>query len=233
MATESGKAVTIKDWSEEDRPREKLMAKGRAALSDAELVAILLNSGYQEKTAVDVAKELLRSADNDLETLSKFTEKQLSKIKGIGPARAITIMAALELGRRRKFAEKADLKQVTSSRMVKDYFIPYMTDLTHEEFYILLINRASKIIKHCQISKGGVSMAAIDPKIIFKYALEELAPSIILCHNHPSGNTDPSPADKELTRRIVEGGKHLDIQVLDHIIFTNDSYYSFADNGLI
>ncbi len=233
MATESGKAITIKDWSEEDRPREKLSAKGRTALSDAELIAILLNSGYQEKTALDVAKELLLSADNDLETLSKFNEKQLSKIKGIGPARAITIMAALELGRRRKFTDKQDKQQVTSSRMVRDYFIPYMTDLPHEEFYILLVNRASKIIKHCQISKGGVSMAAIDPKLIFKMALEELAPSIILCHNHPSGNTEPSPADKDLTRRIVEGGKHLDIQVLDHIIFTNDSYYSFADNGLI
>ena len=233
MATESSKAITIKDWSEEDRPREKLSAKGRTALSDAELIAILLNSGYQEKTALDVAKELLLSADNDLETLSKFNEKQLSKIKGIGPARAVTIMAALELGRRRKFTDKQDKQQVTSSRMVRDYFIPYMTDLQHEEFYILLINRASKIIKHSQISKGGVSMAAIDPKLIFKMALEELAPSIILCHNHPSGNTQPSPADKELTRRIVEGGKHLDIQVLDHIIFTNDSYYSFADNGLI
>ncbi len=225
--------ISIKDWHEEDRPREKFISKGREVLSDAELIAILLGTGFKETTAVDVAKILLRENGNDLDKLAKLSEKQLSSVKGIGPAKAITILAALELGRRRKFSEKAVPKKITGSKDAYEFLYPFLADQPHEEFYLLLLNRANVITRHVKISQGGVSGTLVDNKIIFKTALEELSASIIICHNHPSGNKNPSQDDIAQTKRICEAGKNLDIAVLDHIIFTNDGFYSFADEGII
>jgi DNA repair protein RadC len=230
------KHYTIKDWSEDDRPREKLLAKGKETLSDAELIAILLGSGFKEKTAVDVAKMLLQEVGNDIDALGRLTVKQLSRTKGIGSVKAITIVSALELGRRRKYLEKPKTTKVTQSKDVWDYMYPLMADLDHEQFYILMLSRSNNIRRHIQISKGGVSGTLVDAKLIFKAALEdtsEALSSLILCHNHPSGNLNPSQADIDLTKKIKEGGKLLDISVLDHVIFTNDGYYSFADEGMM
>ncbi len=225
--------ITIKDWREEDRPREKLLSKGADVLTDAELIAILLSTGFRETTAVDLAKTLLRESGNDLEKLAKVTVKQLSTIKGIGEAKAVTIVAAMELGRRRKYSEKAEFKKITGSKDAYDYFYPLLADKPHEEFYVLLLNRANLVTRHVKISQGGVSGTLVDNKIIFKPALEELSASIIICHNHPSGNKNPSQEDITQTKRICEAGKSLDIAVLDHIIFTNNGYYSFADEGML
>lgn len=236
MAADDGKtpsSFTIKNWSEEDRPREKLMQKGKQALTDAELIAILIGSGYKDKTAVDVAKSLLQEAGNDLATLAKYSLKQLTKTKGIGEAKAISIVAALELGRRRKTSERPQVPKVTQSSDAFDYLYPHLADLDHEQFFILLLNRSNHILKHIQISKGGVAGTLVDAKLVFKPAIEELASAVILCHNHPSGNLQPSQSDKDLTRKIKEAGKMLDISVLDHLIFTNDGYLSFADEGLM
>ncbi len=233
MADVSPKSFTIKQWSEEDRPREKLIAKGRETLSDAELIAILLGSGFKEKSAVDVAKTLLQEVGNDLDALGKLTIKQLSRTKGIGTVKAITIVAALELGRRRKFTDKPKTTKVTQSSDAWEYLYPYLADLDHEQFYILLLSRNNTITRHVQISKGGVAGTVVDAKLVFKPALEELASGLILCHNHPSGNLIPSQADIDLTKKIKEAGKLLDINVFDHLIFTNDGYYSFADEGLL
>jgi DNA repair protein RadC len=227
---------TIKNWSEDDRPREKLLAKGKEALSDAELIAILLGSGFKEKTAVDVAKTLLQEVGNDIDALGRLTVKQLARTKGIGPVKAITIVSALELGRRRKFLEKPKTSKVTQSKDVWEYMYPHMADLDHEQFYVLILSRSNAIKRHIQISKGGVSGTLVDAKLIFKAALEDTSDSfssLILCHNHPSGNLQPSQADIDLTKKLKEGGKLLDISVLDHIIFTNDGYYSFADEGMM
>jgi DNA repair protein RadC len=225
--------ISIKNWSEDDRPREKLIAKGKGALSDAELLAIILGSGYKDKSAVDVAKTLLQEADNDIGNLHKFTIKQLTRQKGIGNVKAINIVAALELGRRRKTPDEQLIKTVTRSKDAYDYMYKHLSDLDHEEFYIILLKRNNTIIKQSMISTGGVSGTQVDPKLIFKIAVEELAPSIILCHNHPSGNKRPSDGDISITNKIKEAGKMLDISVLDHIIFTNDGYYSFADEGIL
>jgi DNA repair protein RadC len=227
------KRFTILDWSEEDRPREKLIQKGKSALSDAELIAILLGSGLPNMSAVDVGKLMLQSADNDLAALAKQSLKQLTKIKGIGPAKAITVMAALELGRRRKDQETPVKVQVTKSRDGYEYMYRHFADLEHEEFNIILLRRNNTIIRYCHISKGGVAGTLVDAKLIFRPAIEELASGIILCHNHPSGNLQPSQADIDLTAKLKKAGETLDISVLDHLIFTNESYYSFADNGLI
>ncbi len=232
-ADDVNKSFTIKSWSEEDRPREKLIQKGKGALSDSELLAILLGSGYKDKSAVEVAKVLLQSSGNELSSLAKMSLKQLTKVKGIGPAKAITIMAALELGRRRKDVELPAKPQVTSSRDAYDYVLPFFQYLPHEEFYVLLMSRSNQILKHVQISKGGVSGTVVDSKIVFKAAIEELASGIILCHNHPSGNLKPSQSDIDLTNKIQKAGQALDIQVFDHLIITNESYYSFADEGLM
>lgn len=225
--------TSIKDWAEDDRPREKLMSKGKSALSDAELIAILIGSGTASKSAVEVSKEILQLADNNLHELAKFSYKDLQKIKGIGEAKAITIVSALELGRRRKESDILKRKKISSSQDVYEYMQSDLLDLSYEEFWIILLNRANNILKKVKISAGGVSGTVADPKVIFKKALEETASALILVHNHPSGNLMASNADKVLTSKIVEGAKFLDIQILDHIIFTNDGYYSFADDGLI
>ncbi|WP_080058123.1 RadC family protein [Spirosoma aerolatum] len=224
---------TIQSWAEEDRPREKLMLKGKAALSEAELIAILINSGTVDLTAVDVAKIILKSVNNNLNDLAKLSIKDLSKFRGIGEAKAISIVAALELGRRRKEQDRPQRARVTCSRDAYNEMIPHLIDKPHEEFWILLMNRANEILRPVQISSGGISGTVADPKIIFKQALEHLASSIILFHNHPSGNLTPSQADKDLTRKLKDAGRILDIPVLDHLIFTDKAYFSFADEGIL
>jgi DNA repair protein RadC len=222
----------ILSWAEEDRPREKMLLKGKAALSDAELIAILIGSGTIELSAVDVGKLIMQRAANNINELAKFSIKELTKIKGIGEAKAITIIAALELGRRRKEGERVKRPKIGSSADAYEQIRPYLMDLPHEEFWILLLNRANEVLRPVQVSQGGVSGTVADPKLIFKYALENLASSIILVHNHPSGNLRPSEADKDLTKRLREAGKFLEIPVLDHLIFTDNGYFSFADEGV-
>ena len=224
---------TIQSWAEEDRPREKLMLKGKAALSEAELIAILINSGTVDLTAVDVAKIILKSVNNNLNDLARLSIKDLSKFRGIGEAKAISVIAALELGRRRKEQDRPIRAKVTCSRDAYNEMIPHLTDKPHEEFWILLMNRANEILRPVQISSGGISGTVADPKLIFKQAIEHLASSMILVHNHPSGNLTPSQADKDLTRKLRDAGRILDIPVLDHLIFTDKAYYSFADEGIL
>jgi DNA repair protein RadC len=229
MAEDNPKNLSIKQWAEDDRPREKLLLKGKSSLSDAELIAILISTGTRDESAVDLAKRILARAENNINELSKHTVKDLKKIKGIGEAKAISIIAALELGRRRKEEEITDKKQIITSKNAYDYFRPLLSEYKHEEFWVLLLNNSSKIISRKKISEGGVTGTVVDPRIIFKYAVEELATSIILCHNHPSGSTKPSDADIKITHKIREIGKLFDIAVLDHIIVGERDYYSFAD----
>ena len=224
--------LNIKQWAEEDRPREKLLLKGKSALSNAELLGILIGSGTRELTAVDLAKMILEQNNNDLNKIARLNVQELKKFKGIGDARAINIVSALELGRRRTTAE-SELEKITGSAEVYECMKPALTDLPHEEFWLLLLNRANKIIKKQPISQGGVSGTVADPKLIFNHALNHLASSVILVHNHPSGNTKPSEADKRLTKQLFEAGKLLEIAVLDHIIFTDNAYFSFADENLL
>ena len=223
----------ILSWAEEDRPREKLLLKGKAVLSDAELIAILIGSGTRELSAVDLSKLILQSVNNNLNELAKLSINDLMKFKGIGDAKAISIAAALELGRRRKESESLKKQKITSSADVYEAIRPYLMDLQHEQFWIILLNRANEVIRPQQISIGGVSGTVADPKIIFKAAIEHLASAIILVHNHPSGNLTPSQADKELTKKVKGGGQTLDIPVLDHLIFSNNGYFSFADEGIL
>lgn len=223
----------IKSWAEEDRPREKLLQKGRAVLSDAELLAILLGSGTAKLSAVDVAKLVLKAAQNDLNALARFSVKELMKQKGIGEARAITIVAALELGRRRKEADAPARTTITCSRDIYHAMQPHLQDLPHEEFWVILLNRANVVMRTVSISRGGVAGTVADPKLIFKEALEQLASSIVLVHNHPSGNRNPSAADIALTRKLKEAGQLLDLPILDHLIFTDQGYHSFADEGML
>jgi DNA repair protein RadC len=227
------KILNIKNWSPDDRPREKLMLKGKSALSDAELIAILLGSGTSSMSAVDLAKKVLQPAGNNLHELARLTVKDLVKIKGIGEAKALAIVAALELGRRRKELENHEKPKITGSRDAYDLVKADLLDIAHEEFWIVLLNRANRVIKKSQISQGGVAGTVADPKIIFKLALDELASGIILAHNHPSGNLTASQADLDLTKKLREAGKLLDIQVLDHIIVAGQKYLSFADEGFM
>ena len=227
------KNLNIKSWSPEDRPREKLILKGKSALSDAELIAILLGSGTRASSAVDLAKKVLQPTGNNLHELAKLTVKDLIKVPGIGEAKALTIVAALELGRRRKELGGQEKNKVTGSKDVYDLIKADLLDISHEEFWILLLNRANRVIKKAQVSQGGVAGTVADPKIIFKLALDELASGIILAHNHPSGNLTASQADLDLTKKLKEAGKLLDIQVLDHLIVAGQKYFSFADEGLM
>ncbi|MBU0695597.1 MAG: DNA repair protein RadC [Bacteroidetes bacterium] len=233
MNTPYENKITIKAWAEEDRPREKLLAQGRRVLSDAELIAILIGSGSTTESAVDLSKRILHTCQNDLNALAKLSVQDLSKFKGIGEAKAISIIAALELGRRRKEVELLDLNKISSSKDIYNLLAPNFADLLHEEFWIILLSRANKVLHKVLISKGGQAGTIADPKIIFKAALEGNAANIILAHNHPSGNLKPSQADMQLTKKLQEAGKLLDLQVLDHVIFTERSYFSFADEGLL
>ena len=225
--------ISIREWAEDDRPREKLILKGRQSLSDAELIAILMGSGSRNESAVDLAKRILRDSSDNLVELSRLDVTDLMKYKGVGEAKAISIIAALELGRRRRGAEAIERKKITSSKDVFEYFSSIMGDFTYESFYILLLNRANKIIRHIEISEGGISGTVADPKKIFKRALEHNATSIILSHNHPSGSVNPSDADIRLTKKLKSAGEMLDVPVLDHIIIGDEKYYSFADEGII
>jgi DNA repair protein RadC len=221
----------IREWAESDRPREKLLLKGKSALSDAELIAILMGSGSKNESAVDLAKRILRASNDNLIELSKLGVSDLSRFKGVGEAKAISIIAAMELGKRRRGAEAIEKKKITHSRDVFEYFNSVFGDQTYEAFYILLLNRANRIIKEVQISEGGFSGTVADPKKIFKIALENNASSIILSHNHPSGNIQPSDADIKLTHKLKGAGDMLDLPVIDHIILGEEKYYSFADEG--
>ena len=225
--------LNILKWAEEDRPREKLSLKGKSALSNAELLGILLGSGSRSQTAVDLAKQILSSVDNDLNKLAKLKVSDLKKFNGVGDAKAISIVSALEIGRRRKDVEKGDIIKISGSADVWEVFKPNLLDLDTEEFWIIMLNRANHILKKERISIGGVSGTVVDPKIVFSSALQNLASSIIMVHNHPSGNLKPSQSDLKLTKKMVEAGALLEIPVIDHIIFSDQSYFSFADENLI
>jgi DNA repair protein RadC len=226
-------SLKITEWALADRPREKLLDKGSSSLSDAELLAILINSGTRDKSAVDVGRELLLKADNNLNSLGKLSISELKSLNGIGTARAVTIAAALELGRRRKLTETPEIIQIRSSKDVADIFQPILADLPHEEFWILFLNRSNRIINRMKLSQGGVSGTVTDVRMVMKKAIEFLASGIIVCHNHPSGNLNPSESDTNITKKIKEAGNLMDIQLLDHLIITEKDYFSFADNGLI
>ena len=227
------KKLSIKEWAVEDRPREKMLVKGVRSLSEAELIAILIGSGNPEESAVEVSRRILASVNNNLNELGKKTIADLKKFKGIGEVKAITIMAALELGRRRKESEPEERPKITTSGDAATIFKPLLSDLPHEEFWVLLLNRNNLVIDKFMVSQGGLAGTIIDVRIILKTALEKLACSMILCHNHPSGNLQPSDADKDITRKIREAGKQMDIPVLDHLIIGNDAYFSFSDEGLM
>jgi DNA repair protein RadC len=233
MITETNPSLPIKKWAEHERPREKMILKGLISLSDAELIAILISSGTKNESAVDLAKSILSLTQNNLTSLARLSASDLQQVKGIGPAKALRVVAALELGRRRK-QEMPVLKQkISSSADSFRVFEPLLTDLVHEELWVLLLNRAHKIIGYKKLSEGGVSGTFVDPKIIFKYAVENLASSIILCHNHPSGNLEPSEADKQLTRNLKKAADLFQITIVDHLIIGDARYYSFSDSGIL
>ena len=232
MSNNYEKPGSIRSWAEEDRPREKMLLKGRSALSDAELIAILIGSGTVDSSAVDVAKSVMGNVGNDLSELAKLSIKDLMRNRGIGEAKAITIVAAMELGRRRKDQAVQKKNKLGSPLSVYNEMKPYLLDLPHEEFWIILLNRANEVIRPIRISAGGVTGTTADTRMIFKSAIENLASSLILVHNHPSGQLVPSHADKLLTRQIQEAGRILDVPVIDHLIFTDHGFYSFVDEGI-
>lgn len=223
----------ITSWAEDDRPREKMMLKGKNALSDAEILAILIGSGTSNKSALELAQELLNSCDFDLAQFSRLSIEQLCNFKGVGVAKAITIQAALELGRRRKSNERKVKDKISSSKDAYDFCKPFMMDLQNEVFYVIFLNRANVIIKTEMISSGGYAATVVDTKLIFKKALEIAAQGIILVHNHPSGQLKPSEADISITKKIVQFSKLIEITVLDHLIYTDNGYFSFADDSLL
>ena len=227
------KKTSIKQWAEDDRPREKLLHKGKAALSNAELLAILIRTGTTKQTALDLGKELLNKCHNNLIELSKLGIPDLVQIDGIGEAKAITLLAALEVGNRRRATTALEKAKVSSSRDVFDIFHPELADSIYEQFWLLLLNRGNKVLKKINISEGGISGTIADAKKIFKRALDHSASSIILCHNHPSGTLQPSESDIKLTRKLRDAGNMLDISVLDHVIIAEEKYFSFADEGKI
>lgn len=227
-------SIKISALAEEDRPREKLLLKGRSALSDAELIAILIGSGTRELSAVDLARHMLASVNHDLGQLAKLSIKDLQRFKGIGEAKAISIVSALELGRRRKLlVDQPNKVKITSSQDVYQLMKPELLDETVEHFYVLLLSRSNHVLKKQLISQGGTSATVADPKLIFKHALDNLASSIILVHNHPSGSLKPSDQDRRLTNKLKEVGINLEVPVIDHVIFTDVAYFSFADEGLL
>ncbi len=224
---------SIKLWAKDDRPREKLLMKGSENLSDSELLAILIVNGNREKSALDLAKEVLKLGKNNLPELSKLTVKELTKIKGIGEAKAISIVAALELGRRRQATASREKEIIKNGNEVATYLQTILKDYRREVFAVVFLNRANKINHFEIVSEGGITGTVADPRIILKRALENDAVNIILCHNHPSGSLKPSKADEELTHKIKEAAKYFDIKVLDHLIVSDDGYYSFADEGIL
>ncbi len=226
--------ISIKHWAEEDRPREKMMLKGVSALSDSELLAILIGSGNDKESAVELCKRILQKADNNLNKLGRFSVNDLtSNFRGVGPAKAITIIAALELGRRRKSEEVVERKKINSSNDAYAIFYPILSDLNHEETWALLLDRSNKVVSTMQVSRGGISGTVVDIRLILREAINHYASSIVLGHNHPSGSCTPSPQDTTLTKKLKEAAQWMDISLLDHIIVCGETYYSFADNGII
>ncbi len=226
-------STSIKTWAIDDRPREKMLSKGATALSNSELIAILLNNGSKTKTAVELAKEILKLGQDNLNELGKLSLKDLKQIKGIGEAKSIVIAAALELGRRRHATASLEKPVIRSSKDIAQYLQSLLKDYTYEVFAVVFLNRANKINHFEIISRGGITGTVADPRIILKKALEEDATAIVLCHNHPSGNLLPSHADEELTKKIKEAATYFDIKVIDHIIVSEEGYYSFADEGIL
>lgn len=230
---EKSTSFSIKNWSQDDQPREKLLHKGKAVLSDAELVAILIGSGTRNESAVELCKRILASTNNNLTDLGKLSIKQLMEFKGIGEAKAITILAAMELGRRRRGEEALQKQKIASSESVFELMQPILGELPHEEFWIIYLNNSNKVIQKNQLSKGGITGTLVDVRLVMKNAIEIGAIGIILVHNHPSGTLKPSTADKQLTTKLKVAGESLDIKVLDHLIITEASYFSFADNLIL
>ena len=226
-------SIKIYELAEEDRPREKLLLKGKSTLSDAELIAILIGTGTAACSAVDLSRMLLASVGNNLATVARMSVSDLCKFKGIGEAKAISIISALELGRRRKEQEPPKLLKITSSRQVYELMRPDLYDESVEQVYLLLLNRSNGLIKKERVSQGGTTASVVDPKVVFRFALEQGAHSLILIHNHPSGNLQPSESDKRLTQRLQKIGKELEILLLDHLIYTDQGYFSFADEGIM
>ncbi|WP_428742987.1 RadC family protein [Tenacibaculum sp.] len=227
------KKISIKSWALDDRPREKLMFKGKTLLSDAELIAILIGSGNREESAVDLSKRILLSVNNDLNALAKLSVEELMKFKGIGEAKAISIVTALEFGKRRQFEDKASTPKINSSKDVANIMQPLIGDLQHEEFWVLYLNNSNKVLAKHQLSKGGFTATLVDVRLLYKRSLELSAVGIIVCHNHPSGKLSPSQSDIELTNKIKKAGLTLDIKLLDHLIITEKAYFSFADEGIL
>jgi len=231
---EENHSFSIKYWAEDDKPREKLMLKGKVALSDAELLAILIGSGSRDESAVDLSKRILGSVENNLNALSKLSQEHLMKnFKGIGEAKAITIIAAMELARRRRGEEALELYKITSSKAIFELMQPIIGELPHEEFWVVYLNNSNKVISKLPISKGGITGTLVDVRLVYQAALEKGATAVILCHNHPSGNLTASEADKQITKKLKLAGESLDIKVLDHVIITENGYFSFADECLL
>ena len=226
-------SIKIYELAEEDRPREKLLLKGKSTLSDAELIAILIGTGTAACSAVDLSRMLLASVGNNLATVARMSVSDLCKFKGIGEAKAISIISALELGRRRKEQEPPKLLKITSSRQVYELMRPDLYDESVEQVYLLLLNRSNGLIKKERVSLGGMTASVVDPKVVFRFALEQGAHSLILIHNHPSGNLQPSDTDKRLTQRLQKIGKELELPLIDHLIYTDQGYFSFADEGIM
>ena len=226
-------SFSIKNWSEDDRPREKLLHKGRSTLSDAELLAILIRSGSISESAVNLGKRILSDVDNNLSNLGRLSISQLMEFKGIGEAKAVTIAAALELGRRRRGEKALNKDKITSSDSVFELMQPILGELPHEEFWVIHLNNSNKVIKKEQLSKGGITGTLVDVRLVLKNALEVGSTGIIVVHNHPSGTLKPSTSDKKLTQKLKVAGDSLDIRVLDHIIITEKAHYSFANNNLL
>ena len=230
---EKSESFSIKNWNQDDQPREKLLYKGKSSLSDAELVAILIGSGNRDESAVALSKRILASTDNNLSELGKRSIKQLMEFKGIGEAKAIGIAAALELGRRRRSENALEKKKITSSASVFELMQPVIGDLPHEEFWIIYVNNSNKVIQKNQLSKGGITGTLVDVRLVLKTALEVGATGLILAHNHPSGTLLPSEADKNITQKLKVAALSLDIKVLDHLIIAEKAYFSFADETLL
>lgn len=231
--TNEVKPLTIKQWNEEDRPREKLVLKGINSLSDAELIAILIGSGNRKESAVELSKKILSHFNNNLNQLAKTTLNDLQKFNGIGEAKAISIITALEIGKRRRLEKALEIPKIGCSKDAFEILLPFLGDVVHEEFWVLHLNNSNKVIEKQQISKGGITGTLVDLRIIFKKALELLSTAIILAHNHPSGKLKPSSADCQITQKIKTAAHTLDIKVLDHLIVTQKAYFSFADEGIL
>ncbi|MCF6212748.1 MAG: DNA repair protein RadC [Flavobacteriaceae bacterium] len=232
MTTKEGN-FSIKKWNIDDRPREKLLNKGCVVLSDAELVAILIGSGNREESAVRLAKRILNAVDNNIQTLAKLSIADLMQFKGIGEAKAVSIVTALELGKRRRLEKALEVKKIIGSKAVFEIMQPLIGDINREEFWVLYLNNSNVVLSKKCLSRGGITGTVVDTRLVFKPALAQLATAIILCHNHPSGTLVASESDKKLTHKIKRAGETLDIKVLDHLIITEKMYFSFADEGML